>query len=155
MVNIKTKDWYVSEMQFHVPEILIFRDWYLWAKTIELYTWLNEHRLTKDIFDLWDKKYTKNLEAYNRIIDRLNEWREKKLSLPKEQDQIVHDHDMYDIIRVLEKYEKMNELEPDDYQLFTSKGVTLENIKNLIDDLKKMKENLCKEALDWHEQRAQ
>ena len=155
MVNIKTKDWYVSEMQFHVPEVLIFRDWYLWAKTIELYTWLTEHRLTKDIFDLWDEKYTKNLEAYNRIIDRLNEWREKKLSLPKEQGQIVHDHDMYDIIRVLEKYEKMDELGPDDYQLFTSKGVTLENIKNLIDDLKKMKENLCKEALDWHGQRAQ
>jgi hypothetical protein len=62
---------------------------------------------------------------------------------------------MYDIIRVLEKYEKMDELGPDDHQLFTSKGVTLENIKNLIDNLKKMKENLCKEALDWHGQRAQ
>ncbi len=158
-VNIQTPDWYVSEVQFHIPEVLVFRDEKLGDLSIDRYksdnNILDKHTLTKDIFDLSNDKYKRNLEAYNKIIDRLNEWRDKDhlLSLPKEQDQIVYDHDMYDIIRVLEVYENADNLTLEDYELFTSKGFKHENIKDLLNDLRLMKEHLCNEALNRYRTR--
>ena len=153
-VNIQTPDWYVSEVQFHIPEVLVFRDEKLGNLSIDRYksdnNILKKHTLTKDIFDLSNDKYKKNLEAYNKIIDRLNEWRDKDhlLTPPKEQDQTIYDHDMYDIIRVLEVYENTDNLTLEDYELFTNKGFKHENIKDLLNDLRLMKENLCNEALN-------
>ena len=158
-VNIQTPDWYVSEVQFHIPEVLVFRDKKLGNLAIDRYksddSILDKHTLTKDIFDLSNDKYKRNLEAYNKIIDRLNEWRDKNhlLSLPKNQDQIVYDHDMYDIIRVLEVYENTDNLTLEDYESFTSKGFRHENIKDLLNDLRLMKENLCSEALNRYRTR--
>ena len=160
-VNIQTKDWYVSEVQFHVPEVLVFRDEKLGALAIARYQQdniaLNEHPLTKDIFDLSNEKYRNNLEFYNKIIDWLNEWKEKKLSLPTEQNQIVHDHDMYDIIRILETYKDtdiMRVLYPH-FEPWTQVSEIRHYIDDLIADLKEMKSNLWDEALDWYRQRVQ
>ena len=172
-VNIQTDDWYVSEVQFHVPEVLVFRDKTLWEFAITRYgkdhLILNSHPLTTEIFDLSNEKYTSNLEFYNKIIDWLNEeqrkkelslpkeQRKKELSLPKEQNQIVHDHDMYDIIRILENYEEtdiMRVLYPH-FNSETDISEIQHYIDALIDDLQKMKENLWKEALDWYRQRIQ
>jgi hypothetical protein len=60
---------------------------------------------------------------------------------------------MYDIIRVLEVYENTDNLTLEDYELFTSKGFKHENIKDLLNDLRLMKEHLCNEALNRYRTR--
>lgn len=67
LINIETADWYVSEVQFHIPETLILKDGFLWPQVEILY---------KERFSIEFDKYIFIEEIYDLKLD--NEYLNKK-----------------------------------------------------------------------------
>jgi hypothetical protein len=140
LINIETADWYVSEVQFHIPETLILKDGFLWPQVEKLYKdkfniEFDKYIFTEKIYDLKsDNEYQNKKNKFEKIIEIINNKKNKEFKLP-EQWKEIHWHDIYDIKRILEKRQNdpdlIWELDPDDV---ISLNKTLENISNSLAD---------------------
>ena len=140
IINIETADWYVSEVQFHIPETLILKDGFIWPQVEKLYKdkfniEFDNYIFTEKIYDLKsDNEYQNKKNKYEKIIETINKKKDKKLKLP-EQWKEIHWHDIYDIRRILDKRQKdpdlMWELDSDDV---ISLNKTLEKISDSLAD---------------------
>lgn len=140
LINIETPDWYVSEVQFHIPETLVLKDGFLWPQVEKLYKEkfnieFDKYIFTEKIYDLEsDSEYQNKKSKYERIIETINNKKDKKLKLP-EQWKEIHWHDIYDIVRILDKRENdpdlIWELESDDV---ISLNKTLKKISDSLAD---------------------
>lgn len=140
LINIETADWYVSEVQFHIPETLVLKDGFLWPQVEKLYKEkfnieFDKYIFTEKIYDLEsDNEYQNKKNKYEKIIETINNKKDKKLKLP-EQWKEIHWHDIYDIIRILDKRQNdpdlIWELEPDDV---ISLNKTLKKINDSLAD---------------------
>jgi len=140
IINIETADWYVSEVQFHIPETLILKDGFIWPQVEKLYKdkfniEFDNYIFTEKIYDLEsDSEYQNKKNKYEKIIETINKKKDKKLKLP-EQWKEIHWHDIYDIRRILDKRQKdpdlMWELDSDDV---ISLNKTLEKISDSLAD---------------------
>jgi hypothetical protein len=143
LINIQTHDWYTSEIQFHTPESLIMKESYLWKKIIEEYAQrgisLKEIELSKSIFDLEANPFTNN---EIKVLNKLNELRNKKLLLPQQWN-IINMHDIYDINRILPQ--NINKF----YEMFWFwEQFTYTDIQSLSMKLNKISDNLTKKSLE-------
>ena len=142
LINIETADWYVSEVQFHIPETLILKDGFLWPQVEILYKErfsieFDKYIFIEEIYDLkLDNEYLNKKNRYEEIINKINEIKEKNFKFP-EQWKEIHGHDVYDIKRILDTWEKDPEL---------SLQADLEDVTSLKGILQRISDALADEA---------